>query len=96
MDEAVVIGACAAIIGTLVGIVWKMVNDKINDGAASCRREFEHLKEEINLRDQALWNQIGRSSEEGMRVKLHHAAPMASVVSLDARVTHLEDRSGGR
>lgn len=70
----------AAFLG-LVGIVWSLLNGKLDD-----------IRRECKERDDAIWDQIGRDSESGMRYKVHNAVPNGEFVLLEKRVDDLERR----
>lgn len=52
----------------LAGVVWKLLNDK------------------IERNDKALWDQIGRDSNSGMRVHVH------DVINVKSNQQYLHDR----
>lgn len=55
------------------------------------------LNAKIDREKDALWNQIGRSSQEGMRSTLHNVANTAQIVeSLADRVERLETWRNGK
>ena len=59
----------------LVGVIWKLLNDKID----------------------ALWNQVGRSSKEGMRLDLHSVRnEMSRQLGIESRVERLEKWRNGK
>lgn len=51
----------------------------------------------LNDRIDAIWNQLGRSSQEGMRKTLHDTANETQrIEALDIRIRRFEDRENGR
>ena len=72
---AIVIGVAAG----LVGVIWKQMNDKIKEHKDDCDKSIS-----------ALWDQIGRDSNSGMRNKVHNSTPMGAHMELERRVDALE------
>jgi hypothetical protein len=71
--------AGVGIVAALVGVIWKQMNDKIKEHKDDCDKAID-----------ALWDQIGRDSGSGMRVKVHNSTPMGAHVELERRVDALE------
>lgn len=59
----VALGIFVTIVLALLGVIWTLLNDRINDRATS-----------LDDRIEALWDQVGRSSEEGMRKTVHKSS----------------------
>lgn len=59
----------------LIGLVWKMLNEKID----------------------ALWDQVGRSSDDGMRKNLHGLRnDMTHFTGIESRVERIEKWLNGK
>ena len=78
------VGIGVAIFVTLVGIIWKMLNDKIASHKSDCDKEIAKI-----------WDQIGRDSSSGMRAKVHNSTSMGSHFELERRVHALEIKQAG-
>jgi hypothetical protein len=70
----------------LVGVIWKLLNDRI-----------DAIKRMLLERIEALWDQIGRDSHSGMRKTTHDAHSLATqhvslIGAIVERVKRLEER----
>lgn len=73
-------GIVATALFGLIGIVWSMLNDKINANRAECEE-----------RDKRIWEQVGRDSFSGMRKIVHAQDGVHELaMELDRRVDALE------
>lgn len=63
----------------LLGVVWNQMNEKMREHKEACDKDIE-----------ALWLQIGRDSNSGMRKSVHNAVPMGAHIDLERRVDKLE------
>lgn len=83
-------GIVAGALFALIGVAWKMLNDKINDG-------HQEQKEQIDREVAKLWDQIGRDSNSGMRVHVHSIKEIRTgELALHDRVARLETWRNGK
>ena len=62
-------GVGAGLTLPLLAIIWRQLNEKIKEHKEQCDAEIARL-----------WDQIGRSSHEGMRKVVHSVAGVPSVI----------------
>ena len=87
----------AGVIIALIGVVWKMLNDKIDAQAKAITIKFEMAAKNIEDKIDMLWNQIGRDSESGMRQMVHEQTPNRFILEAqDNRITRLEIWRNGK
>lgn len=105
MPTSYLIGVISTVIAVFLAVVGFAVKDvlhglreriKILEAANNAAVLLTRLDAGASDRE-ALWNQIGRSSEEGMRKSVHYSEGTCRVLSahaqtVDARVERLEKR----
>lgn len=71
-----------ALFFALAGVVWRLLNEKINANRQECEE-----------RDKRIWDQIGRDSYSGMRKMVHGMeGHTQALMDLDRRVDRLEGK----
>lgn len=71
--------AVLAIVGPLLGVIWHLLNEKIRAHKEACDKDASQL-----------WDQIGRDSNSGMRLRVHQSVSMGHYTELEHRVHALE------
>lgn len=81
MDLLAFAGIVLAVVVPLVGALWHLLKEKIEEHKDTCDKDIA-----------AIWDQIGRDSGSGMRRKVHQSVDMGAHFELERRVHELELR----